>query len=412
MARAPRTRAPALAALALTATLALPGGATVAEESPEDIEDALSTVRVELAEVRGELDDLHAAADDAIAEYTRQSERLTTATEAQRAAEGRAERADDVFRESRSAARDLAVSAYQGHDLGLVHAVVGADGPRDVLDRASVLHLLGDRRAAVVDRDDATRLVATTLSDRADDARAERQDTADAAAEARDDAVAAVSAKEDAMTDLLTRQDELERRLHAAEDNPEGAAERRRQALSLAETAAGEDPEATQEVGDATEEAEERDDASGEVAAEPEPDDGADSCTGGDVSGHANGEIPESALCPLPQAGERLRADAAAAFIRLDEEFHAEFGRPMCVADSYRPLDEQVRLFHEMEAGKAASPGTSAHGLGIAVDLCGGVQDHESPEYRWMMDHAPDHGWHNPEWAHDGFEPWHWEYTG
>src|SRR5690606_27893513 len=124
----------------------------------------------------------------------------------------------------------------------------------------------------------------------------------------------------------------------------------------------------------------------------------------------SNGRIPASELCSLPQPGEALRADAAAAFIRLDGAYRERFGHPMCVTDSYRPIDEQVRLFAEKEPGMAADPGTSTHGLGIAVDLCGGVEREDSAEHRWMLANAAEHGWHNPPWARGGFEPWHWEF--
>lgn len=133
-------------------------------------------------------------------------------------------------------------------------------------------------------------------------------------------------------------------------------------------------------------------------------------CAGEDVSRYPNGEIPESALCPLPQPGHSLRADAAAAFVRLDEAYQNHFGYPMCVTDAYRPLSEQKRLYEEKPSGMAAKPGTSEHGRGVAVDLCGGVNNLESPQHEWMMANAGDYGWHNPPWAQNGFEPWHWEY--
>ncbi|WP_017608106.1 D-alanyl-D-alanine carboxypeptidase family protein [Nocardiopsis xinjiangensis] len=100
------------------------------------------------------------------------------------------------------------------------------------------------------------------------------------------------------------------------------------------------------------------------------------------------------------------------AFLELDGAFREEFGRPVCVTDSYRPYHEQARLFQEMSPGMAAEPGTSRHGLGVAVDLCGGVEQLGAAEHEWMLDNAPGHGWGNPEWARGGFEPWHWEYSG
>ena len=117
-------------------------------------------------------------------------------------------------------------------------------------------------------------------------------------------------------------------------------------------------------------------------------------------------------MCTSPLYNASCSADAAVAFMELDGAFHEEFGRPMCVTDSYRPYHEQVRLFQEMSPGMAAEPGTSQHGLGVAVDLCGGVEQLGTAEHEWMLDHAPDHGWVNPEWARGGFEPWHWEYDG
>ena len=63
----------------------------------------------------------------------------------------------------------------------------------------------------------------------------------------------------------------------------------------------------------------------------------------------------------------------------------------------------------------AASPGTSQHGLGRALDLCGGINSFGSPAHLWMKQNAPLFGWFHPAWAEpDGSlpEPWHWEYAG
>ncbi|MET0133024.1 MAG: M15 family metallopeptidase, partial [Kibdelosporangium sp.] len=61
----------------------------------------------------------------------------------------------------------------------------------------------------------------------------------------------------------------------------------------------------------------------------------------------------------------------------------------------------------------AAVPGTSNHGWGLALDLCGGAQSAGSPEHAWLMANAPGYGWQNPPWAQPGrgrVEPWHWEF--
>jgi D-alanyl-D-alanine carboxypeptidase len=63
----------------------------------------------------------------------------------------------------------------------------------------------------------------------------------------------------------------------------------------------------------------------------------------------------------------------------------------------------------------AAMPGTSEHGLGRAVDLCGGIESFGSPAHLWMKQNAPLYGWFHPDWAEPTGalpEPWHWEYAG
>ena len=61
----------------------------------------------------------------------------------------------------------------------------------------------------------------------------------------------------------------------------------------------------------------------------------------------------------------------------------------------------------------AARPGTSNHGWGTALDLCGGIQDFGTAEHEWMFLNAPLYGWFHPAWAQRGGsrpEPWHFEF--
>lgn len=130
--------------------------------------------------------------------------------------------------------------------------------------------------------------------------------------------------------------------------------------------------------------------------------------------GYPNGFIPLTALCPVGIGAHVLRCDAAAAFVQLNQAFTAAFGRPVCVTDSYRTFGAQVRLYG-VKPALAAIPGTSNHGWGLAVDLCGGIHSFGSSEYAWMLANAPRFGWSNPLWARLGNgreEPWHWEFSG
>lgn len=140
-----------------------------------------------------------------------------------------------------------------------------------------------------------------------------------------------------------------------------------------------------------------------------------DQCKGLSTAGYANGEIPAAALCPLWGApNQMLRGDAARAFTALSRQYAKAFGQPICVTDSYRSRSEQVTLYGT-KPNLAARPGTSNHGWGTAVDLCGGVESFGTPQHAWLLTHAPLYGWFHPSWAEPTGsrpEPWHWEYAG
>lgn len=130
---------------------------------------------------------------------------------------------------------------------------------------------------------------------------------------------------------------------------------------------------------------------------------------------YANGMFPASALCPLWQAsGEMLSPRAAAAFNAMSQAYAQKTGSPICVTDSYRSLPQQYVT--KAKRGRfAARPGTSRHGLGMALDLCGGINNFGSPAHLWMKQNAPLYGWFHPSWAGPSGatpEPWHWEYAG
>ncbi|WP_138735357.1 D-alanyl-D-alanine carboxypeptidase family protein, partial [Modestobacter excelsi] len=127
--------------------------------------------------------------------------------------------------------------------------------------------------------------------------------------------------------------------------------------------------------------------------------------------GWSNGRVPADQLCSLG-GGHRLRCDAAAAYNAMSAAYAAAFGSPLCITDSYRSLDAQVDAHHRKPAITAV-PGTSNHGWGLAVDLCGGINVFGTAQTAWMQVNAAHYGWVHPEWAQAGGqnpEPWHWEY--
>jgi cell wall-associated NlpC family hydrolase len=129
--------------------------------------------------------------------------------------------------------------------------------------------------------------------------------------------------------------------------------------------------------------------------------------------GYPNGLIPAGALCPIGVAAHRLRCDAARAWQAMARAYGTAFGTPMCISDSYRSFAEQVSLY-AVKPSLAAVPGTSNHGWGLAVDLCGGIEHYGTAQYAWMKAYAPRFGWVHPSWAEPGRgreEPWHWEFV-
>jgi len=138
----------------------------------------------------------------------------------------------------------------------------------------------------------------------------------------------------------------------------------------------------------------------------------------GEWGGHANGRIPAEVLCPIdPSGDQRLHCDAAAAFAQLDAGYRARFGAPISITDSYRSYEDQVRLKASWcdrgACHMAATPGSSNHGWGLALDLGGGINRFGAAQHDWMRANAPALGWHHPDWARQGGgkeEPWHWEY--
>jgi cell wall-associated NlpC family hydrolase len=147
-------------------------------------------------------------------------------------------------------------------------------------------------------------------------------------------------------------------------------------------------------------------------SAPPPPVVDAAGATTGAWGGWSNGQIPRDQLCALGVASHRLRCDAAAAYTAMSTAYELTFGSPLCITDSYRSLDAQVDAHHRKPTITAV-PGTSNHGWGLAVDLCGGVNAFGTAQTAWMTANAARYGWLHPDWAQasgSNPEPWHWEY--
>lgn len=104
---------------------------------------------------------------------------------------------------------------------------------------------------------------------------------------------------------------------------------------------------------------------------------------------HSNGDVPAGELCRLPVSGHLLHPDAARGWWRLNQNFTRRFDRGICVTDSYRSYEAQSAVYGA-KPGLAAVPGTSNHGWGVALDMCGGIESYSSSQHRWIAEHGAE----------------------
>lgn len=127
-----------------------------------------------------------------------------------------------------------------------------------------------------------------------------------------------------------------------------------------------------------------------------------------------NGKLPSSDLGTIAGTNQRVLTELVPQTNALRAAFQAHFGKPLVITDAYRDYATQVRLKAE-KGSYAATPGTSNHGWGRAIDFGSRVNIENSAEYKWMKANAPRFGWFHPAWAEDNDpkngqqEPWHWE---
>ena len=125
-----------------------------------------------------------------------------------------------------------------------------------------------------------------------------------------------------------------------------------------------------------------------------------------------SGKIPSSALSPIPWAPTHfVRTDVLDGLIELDAAYRKAFGEHLTINSSYRSYEAQASIY-DPSSPIAAPPGCSNHGMGLAVDIGGGVETFDTEQYNWLKAHAKNYGWVHPAFAEpDGRvpEPWHWE---
>lgn len=156
----------------------------------------IGAIESQLAAASANLEMMQVAAQRAAEDYNQAMVELEERTAAAGAARAAADRAQLDVDAARTDIGRLAASSYRaGGSLGGVEAFLSADGPQELLDKASAIDALGDRRQRSYQRMEASELVAQLLDEQAqraqqaqeqaaaeaETARAEAQRTADAA---------------------------------------------------------------------------------------------------------------------------------------------------------------------------------------------------------------------------------------
>jgi hypothetical protein len=147
-----------------------------------------------------------------------------------------------------------------------------------------------------------------------------------------------------------------------------------------------------------------------------------------------NGYIPANVLASIGN-GMLLHKEAAVQFAKLKAQAQKDKVR-FVISSAYRDYATQVRLYKQYGPTSAASPGSSVHGWGCAIDFGEIAADcrirgtgkggrtatavniavrQTNPIYRWLSVYGPKYGWYNPYRLCDNTgndEAWHWEYWG
>ena len=140
---------------------------------------------------------------------------------------------------------------------------------------------------------------------------------------------------------------------------------------------------------------------------------------------------PQSNSLNQNGGGNFFNANAAASATALIQAFNdAHPGKYLTPGACFRSRAGQDLAWERFQKGgnEAATPGTSNHGWGVAIDLRVStspgspgvsVDSFSSPEYLWLKNNSYNYGWINPLRMRpeggcrgSGCEPWHFQYVG
>ena len=150
----------------------------------------------------------------------------------------------------------------------------------------------------------------------------------------------------------------------------------------------------------------------------------------------SNGQLPASDLAYISGTNARVLASLVTQTNALRAAFAKRFNKPLSITDAYRIYSTQESMFRRryttnynisakidrrwwsgtswwrrVGMGSSATPGTSNHGWGRAIDFGARVNILGSEEQEWMVTNAPRFGYVWPKTFRKApyLEPWHYE---
>jgi hypothetical protein len=118
--------------------------------------------------------------------------------------------------------------------------------------------------------------------------------------------------------------------------------------------------------------------------------------------GYQNGYLPDSMLVPVQGQGLKLWGTAADQYLAMVAAAAAD-GVEIRITDAYRSFESQVEL-KKRKPTLSATPGTSEHGWGEAIDVDVG----KPGVLAWLRRNAARYGFANTV----SHENWHWGWIG
>lgn len=132
-----------------------------------------------------------------------------------------------------------------------------------------------------------------------------------------------------------------------------------------------------------------------------------------------NGNIAKE-MCTIPfMSTHKIHCRAVDDLGAMNKSYKAKFGTNLPIDtwkySTYRSYADQVQVKKTISAPIVATPGTSPHGWGLAIDFKEGSKySYGSAIHNWLKTNGPKYGWEQMPWHQKGGkyqEYWHFDYT-